>query len=165
MYPQKDHFQLAMALNNFLASPSFQNWKKGPALNIGNLLYTEDGRARFNIFYIQHLSDHERMFFVTMLYSQVEAWMRTQSGTGNLRLGVYFDEISGYLPAAKRTASHGVILRLLKQARAFGVSMILSSQNPIDFDYKALSNAGTWFVGHLQTEQDKNRSLDRKSVV
>lgn len=160
MYPQKDRFQLAMALNNFLASPSFQNWKKGPALNIGNLLYTEDGRARFNIFYIQHLSDHERMFFVTMLYSQVEAWMRTQSGTGNLRLGVYFDEISGYLPAAKRTASHDVILRLLKQARAFGVSMILSSQNPIDFDYKALSNAGTWFVGHLQTEQDKNRLID-----
>lgn len=160
MYPQKDRFQLAMALNNFLASPSFQNWSKGPALNIGSLLYHEDGRARFNIFYIQHLSEHERMFFVTMLYSQVEAWMRTQSGTGNLRLGVYFDEIAGYLPASGRPASHGVILRLLKQARAFGVSMILSSQNPIDFDYKALSNAGTWFVGHLQTEQDKNRLID-----
>ncbi len=160
MYPPKDRFRLAMALNNFLASPSFQNWKKGPALDIGSMLYTEDGRARFNIFYIQHLSDHERMFFVTMLYSQVEAWMRTQPGTGNLRLGVYFDEISGYLPATGRPASHGVILRLLKQARAFGVSLILSSQNPIDFDYKALSNAGTWFVGHLQTEQDKNRLID-----
>lgn len=160
MYSQKERFQLALALNNFLASPSFQNWKKGPALDIGSLLYGEDGRARFNIFYIQHLSDHERMFFVTMLYSQVESWMRTQPGTGNLRLGVYFDEIAGYLSAAKRTASHTVILRLLKQARAFGVSMILSSQNPIDFDYKALSNAGTWFVGHLQTEQDKNRLIE-----
>lgn len=160
MYSQKERFQLALALNNFLASPSFQNWKKGPALDIGTLLYNEDGRARFNIFYIQHLSEHERMFFVTMLYSQVEAWMRTQPGTGNLRLGVYFDEIAGYLSPFKRTASQAVILRLLKQARAFGVSLILSSQNPIDFDYKALSNAGTWFVGHLQTEQDKNRLIE-----
>ncbi|MHC1771666.1 MAG: DUF87 domain-containing protein [Flexilinea sp.] len=160
MYPAKERIKLSLLLNNFLASPSFQTWSKGPNLDIGNMLYSEDGRARFNIFYIQHLSDHERMFFVTMLYSQIEAWMRTQTGTGNLRLGVYFDEIAGYLPASGNPASRFIILRMLKQARAFGVSMILSSQNPIDFDYKALSNAGTWFIGHLQTEQDKNRLLD-----
>lgn len=160
MYPAKERMKLALMLNNFLASPTFQSWSKGPNLDIGKMLFKEDGRARFNIFYIQHLSDHERMFFVTMLYSQVEAWMRTQTGTGNLRLAVYFDEIAGYLPAAGNPASRQIILRMLKQARAFGVSMILSSQNPIDFDYKALSNAGTWFIGHLQTEQDKNRLLD-----
>ncbi len=160
MYPAKERVKLALLLNNFLASPSFQTWNKGPKLDIGKMLFTEDGRARFNIFYIRHLNDHERMFFVTMLYSQIEAWMRTQAGTGNLRLGVYFDEIAGYLPASSNPASRLIILRMLKQARAFGVSMILSSQNPIDFDYKALSNAGTWFIGHLQTEQDKNRLLD-----
>lgn len=160
MYPAKERVKLALLLNNFLASPSFQTWNKGPKLDIGKMLFTEDGRARFNIFYIRHLNDHERMFFVTMLYSQIEAWMRTQAGTGNLRLGVYFDEIAGYLPASGNPASRLIILRMLKQARAFGVSMILSSQNPIDFDYKALSNAGTWFIGHLQTEQDKNRLLD-----
>ncbi len=160
MFPPKDRFQLSMLLNNFLASPSFQSWSKGPELDIGKMQFKADGRARFNIFYIQHLSEHERMFFVTMLYSKIESWMKTQSGTGNLRLGVYFDEIAGYLPASGNPASRGIIIRMLKQARAFGVGLILSSQNPIDFDYKALSNAGTWMVGRLQTEQDKNRLID-----
>ena len=160
MYPPKDRFQLSLLLNNFLASPSFQNWNKGPNLDIEKLLYTNDGKARMNVFYLQHLNDHERMFFVTMLYSQIESWMREQPGTGNLKLGVYFDEIAGYLPATSNPASRNVIIRLLKQARAFGVGMILSSQNPIDFDYKALSNAGTWFIGHLQTAQDVRRLID-----
>ena len=165
VYPPKDRFQLSLLLNNFLASPSFETWYKGPNLDIGKMLYTPEGKARFNVFYIQHLSDHERMFFVTMLYSQIEMWMRQQSGTGKLRLAVYFDEIAGYLPPKDNVPSKEVILRMLKQARAFGVSMILSSQNPIDFNYKALSNAGTWFVGHLQTEFDKNRLLDGLSTT
>ena len=164
VYPPKERFQLSLLLNNFLASPSFETWNKGPNLDIGKMLYKEDGKARFNIFYIQHLNDHERMFFVTMLYNQIEIWMRQQAGTGNLRLAVYFDEIAGYLPPKDNAPSRDVILRMLKQARAFGVSMILSSQNPIDFNYKALSNAGTWFVGHLQTEFDKNRLLDGLST-
>lgn len=160
VYPAKDRFALAMLLNNFIASPTFQTWNIGPNLDIGKMLFTEDNRARCNIFYLQHLSEHERMFFVTMLYSRIETWMKTQIGTGNLRLAVYFDEISGYLPATSNPASRGVIIRMLKQARAFGVGLILSSQNPIDFDYKALSNAGTWMIGHLQTEQDKNRLIE-----
>lgn len=160
VYPAKDRFSLAMLLNNFIASPTFQSWNIGPNLDIGPMLFTADGRARCNIFYLQHLSEHERMFFVTMLYSRIETWMKTQIGTGNLRLAVYFDEISGYLPATANPASRGVIIRMLKQARAFGVGLILSSQNPIDFDYKALSNAGTWMIGRLQTEQDKSRLID-----
>ncbi len=162
MYPEKERLKLALLLNNFIASPTFQSWNKGPKLSIGDMLYAPDGKARFNIFYLQHLNDHERMFFVTMLYSQIEAWMRTQTGTGNLRLAIYFDEIAGYLPASENDnpASRAIIIRMLKQARAYGVSLILSSQNPIDFNYKALSNAGTWFIGHLQTEWDKNRLLD-----
>jgi hypothetical protein len=159
-FPAKDRMELAMVLNNILAAPAFETWREGQSLNIGSLLYTEDGRPRHNIFYLAHLSDAERMFFVTLLLSAVETWMRTQSGTGSLRALLYMDEIYGYLPPQRNPPSKQPLLRMLKNARAFGLGLLLATQNPVDVDYKALSNAGTWFIGKLQTEQDKNRLLD-----
>ena len=159
-YPEKDRFELAMLLNNFIAAPSFENWLKGQALDIGSILYAPDGKPRHSVFYLAHLSDQERMFFVTLLYTAIETWMRSQAGTTNLRALVYFDEIAGYLPPVANPPSKPIILRMLKMARAFGVGLVLSTQNPIDLDYKALSNAGTWMIGRLQTEQDKARLLD-----
>ncbi|MEN6530181.1 MAG: ATP-binding protein [Anaerolineaceae bacterium] len=159
-YPEKDRFELAMALNNFIAAPSFEDWLQGQPLDIGAFLYSPDGKPRHSVFYLAHLADQERMFFITLLYSAVETWMRTQSGTSSLRALVYFDEIVGYLPPVANPPSKPIILRLLKQARAFGVGLVLATQNPIDLDYKALSNAGTWIIGKLQTDQDKQRLLD-----
>lgn len=160
LFPQKERLALAMKLNNFLASPSFQTWLQGQSLNIQQIYFTPQGKPRHSIFYLAHLSENERMFFVTLLYGAVETWMRRQTGTSGLRALVYFDEILGYLPPVGNPPSHSVMLRMLKQARAFGVGLILSSQNPVDLDYKALSNAGTWMVGHLQTDQDKERLMD-----
>jgi hypothetical protein len=159
-YPAKDRFELAMLLNNILAAPAFQTWIMGEPLDISSLLYAQDGKPRHSIFYVAHLSDQERMFFITLLYSAIEAWMRSQPGTTSLRAIVYFDEIFGYLPAVKNPPSKIILLRLLKQARAFGVAQVLVTQNPVDLDYKALSNAGTWMIGKLQTERDKMRLLD-----
>jgi hypothetical protein len=159
-FPEKERFELAMLLNNILAAPAFQVWLEGQPLDIGGLLYTPDGRPRHSIFYIAHLPDAERMFFVTLLFSAVESWMRTQAGTRSLRSLLYFDEIFGYLPPTQNPPSKEPMLRMLKQARAFGVGLVLVTQNPVDLDYKALSNAGTWFVGKLQTDQDKQRLLD-----
>jgi len=159
-FPAKDRMELAMVLNNILAAPAFETWREGQSLNIGSLLYTQDGRPRHNIFYLAHLSDAERMFFVTLLLSAVETWMRTQSGATSLRALLYMDEIFGYLPPQRNPPSKQPLLRMLKQARAFGLGLLLATQNPVDVDYKALSNAGTWFIGKLQTEQDKNRLLD-----
>lgn len=159
-FPEKDRFELALLLNNFLASPSFQVWQQGQPLDVQQLLYTKDGSPRHSIFYIAHLSENERMFFVTLLFAAMESWMRGQRGTGNLRAILYFDEIMGYLPPVANPPSKTVMLRMLKQARAFGVGLLLATQNPVDVDYKALSNAGTWMIGRLQTEQDKNRLLD-----
>jgi len=159
-FPEKDRFSLAMLLNNMLAAPSFASWIQGQPLDVAALLYTPDGRPRHSIFYIAHLSDAERMFFVTLLYSAVESWMRAQTGTPSLRAIVYFDEIHGYLPPVANPPSKAPMLRMLKTARAFGVAQVLATQNPVDVDYKALSNAGTWFIGKLQTEQDKARLLD-----
>jgi hypothetical protein len=123
-------------------------------------LYTPEGKPRHSVFYIAHLNDDERMFFVTLLFSAVEAWMRSQPGTPSLRSLVYFDEIFGYLPPIANPPSKPVILRMLKQARAFGVGLVLATQNPADVDYKGLSNTGSWFIGKLQTDQDKQRLLD-----
>ena len=159
-FPDKDRFGLAMRINSMLASPSFQTWMEGEPLDVQALLYTPDGKPRHSIFYIAHLSEEERMFFVTLLYANVETWMRAQSGTTSLRAIVYFDEIFGYMPPLSNPPSKTVMLRMLKQARAFGVGMVLATQNPVDVDYKGLSNAGTWFIGKLGTEQDKARLLD-----
>jgi hypothetical protein len=159
-YPSRDRQALAMRLNSVLASPSFESWVKGQPLEIDSLLRASDGRPRHSVFYIAHLSDAERMFFVTLLLSAAEAWMRTRPGAAGLRALLYFDEIFGYLPPVANPASKTVMLRMLKQARAFGLGLVLATQNPVDVDYKALSNAGTWCIGKLQTDQDKQRLLD-----
>ena len=159
-FPAKDRMELAMVLNNILASPAFETWREGQPLDVASMLYTPDGRPRHNVFYLAHLSDTERMFFITLLLSAVETWMRTQKGATSLRALLYMDEIFGYLPPQRNPASKQPLLRMLKQARAFGLGLLLATQNPVDIDYKALSNAGTWFIGKLQTEQDKDRLLD-----
>ncbi len=159
-FPAKDRMELAMVLNNILAAPAFETWREGQSLDVQKMLFTEDGRPRHNIFYLAHLSDAERMFFITLLLSAVESWMRTQSGSGSLRALLYMDEIFGYMPPQRNPPTKQPLLRMLKQARAFGLGLLLATQNPVDVDYKALSNAGTWFIGKLQTEQDKNRLLD-----
>ncbi len=158
-YSSKDRFALAMMLNNLLASPSFKTWMEGEALDIDNFLYDEKGKARVSVFSIAHLSDSERMFFVTMLLNEVLSWVRSQPGTGSLRAMLYMDELFGYLPPTANPPSKLPLLTLLKQARAFGLGLVLSTQNPVDLDYKALSNAGTWFIGRLQTERDKERVM------
>ncbi len=159
-FPAKDRMELAMVLNNILAAPAFERWREGQPLDIASMLHTEDSRPRHNIFYLAHLPDNERMFFVTLLLSAIETWTRTQGGASSLRALVYMDEIYGYFPPVSNPPSKPPLLRMIKQGRAFGVGLLLATQNPADIDYKGLSNAGTWFIGKLQTEQDKNRLLD-----
>ncbi len=127
-YPEKDRFELAMLLNNFLAAPAFQTWLEGQPLDIEAFLFNADGKPRHNVFYMAHLSDEERMFFITLLYTSIESWMRTQKGSSGLRALVYFDEIAGYLPPVANPPSKGIILRMLKQARAFGVGLMVATQ-------------------------------------
>ncbi len=159
-YPSKDRTRLAMLINNLLAAPTFQAWLEGEALDIQRLLYTEKGKARVSIFSISHLSDSERMFFVSLLLNEVLGWVRAQSGSGSLRAIIYMDEIFGFFPPVAEPPSKRPLLTLLKQARAFGVGILLATQNPVDLDYKGLANAGTWFIGRLQTERDKERLLE-----
>lgn len=159
-FPSNDRFQLAMSLNNLLAAPGFSAWMEGEPLDIQNVLYTPQGKPRIAIFSIAHLGDAERMFFVSLLLNQVLGWMRTQSGTTSLRAILYMDEIFGYFPPVANPPSKLPLLTLLKQGRAFGLGVLLATQNPVDLDYKGLSNTGTWFIGRLQTERDKARVIE-----
>ncbi len=159
-FPQKDRFELAMRFNAILAAPGFEQWFDGTPLDPATLLYGADGRPRVAIMSIAHLGDTERMFFVSLLLNQMVAWMRAQSGTSSLRAILYMDEIAGYFPPVANPPSKPPLLTLLKQARAFGLGVVLSTQNPVDLDYKGLANTGTWFLGRLQTERDKERVLD-----
>jgi len=159
-FPSKDRFALAMKLNNLLAAPGFSAWLTGDPMDIDRMFYTADGKPRVSIFSIAHLNDTERMFFVSLLLTQLLGWMRSQSGTTSLRTLFYMDEIFGYFPPVANPPSKAPLLTLLKQARAFGLGIVLATQNPVDLDYKGLSNTGTWFLGRLQTERDKERVLD-----
>ncbi len=158
-YPQTDRMELAMLLNNILASPSFAAWRKGVPLDIDSFLYTKEGKPRHCIFSIAHLGDEERMFFVTLLLGRLLGWMRRQPGSSSLRCLLYMDEIFGYFPPRANPPAKKAMMLLLKQARAFGLGIVLSTQNPVDLDYKGLSNIGTWFIGRLQTRQDQDRVL------
>ncbi len=159
-YPAKDRFALATAINGLLASPGFDAWLEGEPLDIQRIYYTPAGKPRVAIFSIAHLNDAERMFFVTLLLNQLLGWMRTQSGTTSLRALLYMDEIFGYFPPVANPPSKLPLLTLLKQGRAFGLGAVLATQNPVDLDYKGLANIGTWFLGRLQTDRDKQRVLD-----
>ncbi len=159
-YGKDERFKLATKFNSLLASPSFSLWLQGDNLDIQKLLYDEKGKAKIAIFSISHLNDDERMFFVTLLLNKYIAWMRRQSGTSALKTLLYMDEIFGFFPPTKNPPSKEPMLLLLKQARAFGVGVVLSTQNPVDLDYKGLSNIGTWFIGRLQTTQDIERVID-----
>ncbi len=159
-FPSRERFDLAMQLNNLLASPGFAVWMEGEPLDVSRLLYSTSGKPKISILSIAHLSDRERMFFVTLLLNEVIAWMRGQPGTSSLRALLYMDEIFGYFPPTANPPSKTPMLTLLKQARAYGLGVILSTQNPVDLDYKGLANAGTWFIGRLQTERDKDRVLE-----
>jgi len=159
-FPADERFELAARLNNLIAAPGFGAWLEGDALDIGRLLWTPDGKPRVSIVSVAHLDDAERMFFITMLLNEIVAWLRSRPGTSSLRALLYIDEVFGYLPPTAKPPSKPPLLSLLKQARAFGFGVVLATQNPVDLDYKALGNAGTWFLGRLQTERDKLRVLD-----
>ncbi len=159
-FPKDDRMKLALRFNNLLAAPQFSAWLEGDPIDINNMLYGLDGHAKISIVNLSQLNDQERMFFVSLLLNQVLAWMRAQQGTSSLRAILYMDEIFGYFPPVANPPSKQPLLTLLKQARAYGLGLILASQNPSDLDYKGLANIGTWFIGRLQTDQDKSRLLD-----
>lgn len=159
-YPAKDRLELAMSINHLLASPGFDAWLEGEALDVQHLLHAQTGKPRIAIVSIAHLNDAERMFVVTLLLNEVVGWMRKQSGTASLRAILYMDEIFGYFPPSAMPPSKIPLLTLMKQARAFGLGVVLATQNPVDLDYKGLSNAGTWFIGRLQTERDQARVIE-----
>ena len=160
-FPEKDRMELAMLLNGLIAAPTFSDWIEGEPLDVDGLLYGPSGKPQVSVLYIAHLSEPEKQFFVTLLLEQVVSWMRAQSGTTSLRALLYMDEMFGYLPPhPANPPTKKPMLTLLKQARAFGLGLVLATQNPVDLDYKALSNAGTWFIGRMQTDRDKQRLLD-----
>jgi len=159
-YPQKERFELAMLLNNILTSPGFSMWLEGERLDIQNLLYNKEGNPKVSIISLAHLDNIQQIFFVTLFLNKYISWMRQQRGTPSLRTLLYMDEIFGFFPATSNPPSKTPMLVLLKQARAYGIGIVLATQNPVDLDYKGLSNIGSWFLGRLQTKQDRDKVID-----
>lgn len=158
--PEKDRFQLALRFNNLVASPAFAAFMEGEPFDIPSLLHTPEGKPKISILTLAHLAEAERMFVVTLLLNRMIAWMRTEQGTSSLRALFYMDEVFGYFPPIANPPAKKPLLTLLKTARAYGLGIVLATQNPADIDYKGLSNVGTWFVGRLTTERDRMRLLE-----
>lgn len=159
-FPEDKRLEFALKLNNLLASPTFKTWCDGVGLDISKFLFTKEAKAKVSIFNISHLNEKQRVFFVSILLNEFIAWMRQQEGTSSLKAILYMDEIFGFFPPNANPSTKMPMLTLLKQARAYGIGVILSTQNPVDLDYKGLSNIGSWFIGRLQTTQDKNRIIE-----
>jgi len=159
--PVSERKKLARDLNRVLASPGFRTWFTGVPLDFNKLFWSPEGKPRAVVFYLAHLEPSERMFAVTLILEALYSWMFTRPGSSKLRYLLYFDEVYGYLPPYPRNPpSKTPLLMLLKQARAFGLGLVLATQNPVDLDYKTLTNAGLWIIGRLQTENDKRRVLE-----
>jgi len=159
-YPARDRQALALRFNSVLATPGFDVWTAGEPMDLSSMLFSTDGRPRIAIVSVAHLDETQRMMAVSLVLNAALEWTRQQSGSSSLRALLYMDEVFGYLPPVANPPSKLPLLTLLKQARGAGVGVMLATQNPVDLDYKALSNTGTWFLGKLQTERDKARVLD-----
>ncbi|AUX43948.1 hypothetical protein SOCE26_054040 [Sorangium cellulosum] len=168
-FAPKERQALARELNTLLASPTFATWRKGAPLDVAGWLErgapgapgADAGKTPAVIVSVAHLEDDERLLVLGLLFEQLLSWVRGLSGTSDLRALVVFDEVFGFLPPHPASPpTKRPLLALLKQARAFGVGVVLATQNPMDLDYKALSNAGAWFVGRLQTDADRERVVE-----
>lgn len=160
-FPLKERRELAFKLNNLIASPQFSAWFGGFPLNFNDLFYTREGKPCHTIIYLNHLEDNLKQFAVTIILNELYNFVRKQKGSDELKYLLYFDEISGFLPPSpSNPPSKQPILNLLKKARAFGLGVYLATQNPIDLDYRALSNIGIYAIGRLHTQQDKDRIKD-----
>jgi len=160
-FPEKDRFALARSLNNLIAAPGFETWQEGAPLDVRALLHADDGRPQASLFYLAHLNDAQRLFFITLFLEAARDWLRAQSGTTDLRALIYFDEVFGYFPPyPSNPPTKTPLMALVKQGRSAGLGIVLATQNPADLDYKGLTNAGTWAIGSLRTERDKERVLE-----
>lgn len=158
---KSDRVNLAAALNTLLASPTFASWRQGASLDPAEWFVPVNGRTPCVIVSVAHLDDEERALVLGVLLEEVLSWVRGLSGSQRLEALVILDEAYGFLPPhPANPPTKRPLVALMKQARAFGVGVLVATQNPMDLDYRALSNAGLWFIGRLQTDADRGRVVD-----
>lgn len=159
--PKASRGKLAAKLNNLLAAPGFQTWREGVSIDIPKLLTAPPGKTPVVIYSVAHLvDDGERTFAISMFLEEMVSWMRTQPGTKELTTCLLLDEMHGVMPPhPANPPTKKPLLTMLKQARAHGLGIVICSQNPMDLDYKGMSNAQTWLVGRLQTANDRARII------
>jgi hypothetical protein len=159
--PRSERRALAAALNGLLASPTFESWRTGAAVDVESWLTPIDGRTPAVIVSVAHLDDEERTLVLGVLLEELLAWTRSLPGSQRLRALCVFDEVYGFLPPhPANPPTKRPLVALMKQARAFGVGIVIATQNPMDLDYRALGNAGVWCIGRLQTDADRARVVD-----
>jgi hypothetical protein len=165
---RKERESLAAVLNTLLASPTFAAWRQGAPLAVGDWLAgngpagdAESSRVPAVIVSVAHLEEEERAMVLGLLFEEVLSWVRSLPGSKHLRALIVFDEVFGFIPPhPANPATKQPLVTLMKQARSYGVGLVLATQNPMDIDYRVLSNAGLWFIGRLQTDADRKRVVE-----
>jgi hypothetical protein len=153
---------LAAALNALLASPTFAAWRTGEGIDVARWMSPrEDAKVPAVIVSVAHLDDEARMHVLGIVLEETLSWTRSLPGTNKLRALVVFDEVYGLVPPhPANPPTRTPLVSLMKQGRAFGVGVVLATQNPMDLDYRTISNAGLWAVGRLQTDADRARVIE-----
>ena len=170
-FPENQRKKLARSLIGFLAHSA--RWLTGEEINLKHMAEIAQ-RPQIHVYTLKHLKEEERQFFATLFMHRVVDYMYETGASNHLKLLVVMDEARGYLPPHPHNpGTKAPITTVLAQGRAQGIGMLLGTQNPMDIDYKALSNVGTWFVGRLR-ERDcardlanelENRGVDLKTVM
>jgi hypothetical protein len=159
--PVRLRADLAADLNTLIASPSLLGWRRGPELDVARWMAPVEGKTPATIVSVAHLDDEERTLVLGVLLEEILTWVRRQRGTSRLKALIVFDEVYGFLPPHPACPpTKRPMVALMKQARAYGVGCVIATQNPMDLDYRALSNAGTWLIGRLTTDADRARVMD-----
>jgi hypothetical protein len=150
----KERKDLVTRINLLISDPKLRSWSSAESINFSELFSSPS----INILDLRNIqSEQEKRLFVELVLQQLFQWLIKQGSAQTLRYLLYFDEIAGYCPPVKEPPSKKLLLLLIKQARAFGLGMLLASQNAVDLDYKVISNANIRFIGRLGAQRDIQR--------
>lgn len=151
---EKERRGLATKINLLVSDPKLRSWSAAEPLNFTQLF----SEPSVNILDLRNIqSEQEKRLFVELVLQQLFQWLIKQGSAQTLRYLLYFDEIAGYCPPVREPPSKKLLLLLIKQARAFGLGLLLASQNAVDLDYKVISNANVRFIGRLGAQRDIQR--------
>ena len=140
---------------------------RGEPLDVDVLLGRKCGsgaRSRLSVIYLNVLHDQEsKASFLGFLLEEIYSWMlQNPAQQGGLQALLFLDELAPFVPPSnrKKPACKDAFLLLIRQARKYGLGMLLATQNIGDVDYQALNQCSTWLLGSCRASQELSKAKE-----